>query len=323
MAHSRAFVLAALLLAAPTSLRAQESVTLNFRWPEGAARVSVSSSNTTGVMGQSQTLDAASAYTLTVAREGDRLRLSYSDFTFDGMALEEVMRGAGGGDPSQAVSAMQPDILVSTGGTFIGLADYAAHRAAMEEALAPTLSQMEAQGMGDMLRDVMEATLAEDVMSKGAEMVWNQMAGFWAGRTMAVGETVTVPGEVRLPMLGQNPVVFDTDLRVVGRTACEEGGGALDCLELASSGTPDPEEIRNLMDVFMADMAERAGGSRMEQGITRVEMTMNSTLVVDAETLRPRRMASTMDMAMEMDVMGMRQNLNTNQAVTTRFAWER
>lgn len=321
MLHVR--TLAALLLAAPAALQAQEAVTLDFRWPEGSARVSVSSSNTTGVMGQSSSLDAETAYTLTVAREGDHLRISYSDFTFDGMALEQVMRGAGSQDPSQAVSGIQPDILVSTGGAFMGLADYAAHRAATEEALAATMAEMEAQGMGDMLRDVMEATLAEDVMAKGAEMVWNQMAGFWAGRTMNVGATVTVPGEVRLPMLGTEPVVFDTELQVLGRTACEEGAEAADCLELATSGTPDPEEIRNLMDIFMADMAERAGGSGMEMGITRLEMAMTSTLVVDAETLRPRRMASTMDMAMEMDVMGMRQGVTTNQVVTTRFAWER
>ena len=182
-------------------------------------------------------------------------------------------------------------------------------------------AELEASGMAGMFDDLMEASLSEESMSLGARMQWDQLVGHWAGRTLAVGETVTVPSEMPFPVMTDTPVALETQLRLVGPVPCPEGSGAEDCLELASTASPDPEEMRNLMDVFMADMAERAGGSGMEMGITSMTLQTTSTLVVEASTLRPLRLQTRVGTDMEMDVMGMVQSMTNEQAMDTRFDW--
>lgn len=311
------------LLILPVHAAGQDAHALDFDWPEGAAQVTVETDISAQVMGQSQNLDMLMGYRMDVRRQGEGFRVTYSDYTLDGTSMDVLAESGSPEDLTRMVSNAQPDILVSSDGRFLRLADYAALRASMEEMLAAQRTELAAGGMAGMFDDLVESSLSEESMASGAELQWNQIAGYWAGRTLTVGETVVVPSEMPFPVMTDTPVSLETELRLVGPVPCPEGSGAERCLELASTAAPDPEEMRNLMDVFMADIAEQAGGSGMEMGITSMTLELTSSLVVDAATLRPFRLDTRVGTAMEMDVMGMVQSMENDQTTVMRFAWER
>lgn len=319
----RALATAAFLATLPaSSLHAQEAVTLNFGWTPGSAAVTQTSTVSVTAAGQGSEMGNEMSYRMVVSGAGEDFRISYTDFVVDGKTMEEVMADPqASAEAAQAMAAGQADIIVGRDGSFVRLADYAALRAAMEEAMAPMREQMAAQGMAGMMDDVLESTLSEETVTQAAELNWNQVAGYWAGRTLRAGEPQTVRTTTVLPLGGAQILEVDTELTLVGRTACAEGGAADGCLELATRSHPDDEELRNLMDVFMADILERSGGTGMEMGITGMTMTSVSTLVVEAETLRPVRMETTVEMSMRMDIMGMTQDTENRQVNVTRWDW--
>lgn len=317
-------VLATLLVVSGgTAELSAQSITLDFGWTPGVATVTATSNMAAGVMGQSTEIDSSTGYRLTVTEDGGGLRLSYSDFTFNGSTIEDLLTEAGQGEgASEMMANMQPDILVDGMGQFRSLADYTALRESMEAMMAKTRAELEAQGMAEMFDEMMEASMSEEAMSRNAKLAWDQMVGFWAGRTLRVGETVSVASEMVVPMMPGEPVTVDTELELVGRVPCVDGEAADSCLELVSRASPDGEELRNLMDIFIAGMMEQYGGTGMEMGITEMSLATHNTLVVEAETLRPLRMESQVDMTMGMDMMGMTQRIQNRQLVETRFSWE-
>jgi len=193
----------------------------------------------------------------------------------------------------------------------------------MEEMMESMREEMAAQGAAEFFDEMMGGMISEEMISRTSEMGWNQLVGFWVGRTLTVGEPVPVPSDMPLPMAGNQMVTMETELEYLGRTACEESGAGDGCLELQATAAPDADEMRNVMDIFMADMMERMGGTGMEVAITEMELTTVNVLVVEAGTLVPIRMETTTDMDMTMDMMGMSQQMQNRQVVTTRFAWER
>jgi hypothetical protein len=260
-------------------------------------------------------------YRIRTEADGDGLVLRYSDYVFDGEEMETLIGSGNPEEMTRVLSSTQSDIRVGPEGQFVGLVDYAGMRASMEALLAPQRETLGAQGMGGILDEFVEATLSEEALSDAAELQWNQMVGFWAGRTLTVGEPVRVPSEMAFPILATTPVTLETELRLVGPADCPEGSGATRCVELASSAAPDGEELRNLMDVFMAEMSEQAGGMGMEVGVTSMDLRLESTLIVDEDTLRPLRIETISDTALEMDAMGMTQNMENQQTVVSTFDW--
>jgi hypothetical protein len=273
-------------------------------------------------MGQTTSMEGEVSYRIRIEEDGSGFVLRYSDYVFDGEEMEAIV---GGGDPEEltrVLSSTQSDVRIGGDGQFLGLADYEGMRASMEALLAPQREALDAQGMAGILEDFVEATLSEEAMTDAAELQWNQMVGFWAGRTLSVGEPVVVPSEMAFPVLANTPVSLDTELRLIGPADCPEGSGATRCVELASSASPDGEELRNLMDIFMAEMSEQAGGMGIEIGVTSMDLRLESTLIVDEDTLRPLRIETTSDTALEMDAMGVTQNMENEQTVVTVFDWE-
>lgn len=302
---------------------AQESRSLEFAWPAGSeAAVTMTSSTSASVMGQTTSMEGEVAFRLRTEEDGGDFILRFSDYVFDGEEMETIV---GGGDPEEltrVLSSTQSDVRIGADGQFLGLVDYAGMRASMEALLAPQREALDAQGMGGILEDFVEATLSEEAMTGAAELQWNQMVGFWAGRTLSVGEPVVVPSEMAFPILATTPVNLDTELRLIGPADCPERSGASRCIELASSAAPDGEELRNLMDIFMAEMSEQAGGMGIEIGVSSMNLLLESTLIMDEETLRPLRIETTSDTALEMDAMGVTQNMENEQTVVTVFDWE-
>jgi hypothetical protein len=304
------------------SAAAQETTDLNFAWPAGSeAAVTVSSSTSASIMGQTTSIDGELTYRMITEADGDGLILRYSDYVFDGQEMEALI---GSGDPEELIrvlSSTQADLRIGADGQFLGLVDYEGMRASMDALLAPQRESLGAQGMGGILDDFVEATLSEEALSDAAELQWNQMVGFWAGRTLTVGEPVRVPTEMAFPILAATPVTLETELRLVGPVDCPGGSGAARCVELASSSSPDGEELRNLMDLFMAELSEQAGGMGMEVGVTSMDLRLESTIIVDEATLRPLRIETTSQTDLEMDAMGTTQNMANEQTVVMTFDW--
>lgn len=305
-----------------SSIEAQESATLNFGWPAGSeAQVTISTSTSASVMGQTMTDEGEVRYRILTEADGDEMILRYSDFVFDGATMDELV---GTGDPedlTKILSGTQSDIRIDADGQFVGLLDYPAMREGMEALLAPQQEELDAMGMGGILDEFIQASMSEEALSDASRVQWNQWVGFWAGRTMSMGEPVAVPNEMKFPILGATPVNVETELNLVGPADCPEASGAARCLELVSTSAPDGEELRNLMDIFMAEMSEQAGGMGMEVGINSMEIEVRSVLIVDAETLQPLRIETTSDTAMEMDAMGMTQAMDNAQTLVTVFDW--
>ena len=322
--HKLAPVVTALVVLTASPVAAQERATLKFAWPAGAeAAVTVTSSTTASVMGQSTSMDGTLQYRLTTEADGDGLVLRYSDYVFDAVGADQLIESGDPEELTRVLSNTQSDIRIEATGQFAGLRDYEATRASLDALLAPQREALDAQGMGGILDDFVDASLSEQAMTDAAEFQWNQMVGFWAGRTLSVGEPVRVPSQMAFPLIANAPVELQTELRLVGTVDCPEGTGATRCLELASSSSPDAEELRNLMDVFMAEMSEQAGGMGLEIGVTSMDLRLGSTLIVDADTLRPFRIETASDTSMEMDAMGMPQTMENEQTVVTVFDWGR
>jgi hypothetical protein len=60
----------------------------------------------------------------------------------------------------------------------------------------------------------------------------------------------------------------------------------------------------------------------IEIGVTSMNLLLESTLIMDEDTLRPLRIETTSDTALEMDAMGMTQNMENQQTVVTVFDWD-
>lgn len=320
---NRPSVLACVLpLLSAASIAAQETTDLTFAWPEGSeAAVTVSSSTSASIMGQTSSMEGQLTYRIRTEADGEAIVLRYSDYVFDGQEMEELIGSGNPEELTRVVSSTQADLRIGADGRFLGLVDYEGMRASMEALLAPQRESLGAQGMGGILDDFVEATLSEEALSEAAELQWNQMVGFWAGRTLTVGEPVRVPSQMAFPILASTPVTLETELRLVGPVECPEASGATRCVELASSAAPDGEELRNLMDVFMAELSEQAGGMGMEVGVTSMDLRLESTIIMDEATLRPLRVETNSDTALEMDTMGMSQTMENAQTVVTTFDW--
>lgn len=320
--YSFASVVSALFVVTASAGMAQETTTLTFDWPAGSnAEVTITTSTSASVMGQTMTEEGEVSYRILVESDGDGTILRYSDFVFDGAMMDELVETGDPEDLTRILAGTQSDIRVDADGQFVGLMDYAAMREGMEALLAPQREELDAMGMGGILEDFMEASLSEEALTDASRVQWNQWVGFWAGRTLSVGEPVAVANQMKFPILGATPVNVETELSLVGPADCPEGSGATRCVELASSSAPDGEELRNLMDIFMAEMSEQAGGMGMEVGVTSMEIQLQSVMIVDAETLQPLRIETTSDTAMEMDAMGMTQAMDNAQTLVTVFDW--
>ena len=318
------FVASLLLAVIASTGAARESRTLEFAWPEDSeAAVTMASSTSASIMGQTTSMEGELSYRVRTEADGDGdgFVLRYSDYLFDGEETEALVESGDAEELTRILSSTQSDIRIGADGQFVGLADYEGMRASMEALLAPQRESLAAQGMGGMLDDFVEATLSEEAMSDAAELQWNQMVGFWAGRTLTVGEPVRVPSEMAFPIFATTPVTLETELLLVGPADCPEGSGATRCVELASSAAPDGEELRNLIDIFMAEMTEQAGGMGIEVGVTSMDLRLESTLIVDEATLRPLRIETISDTALEMDAMGLPPNMENRQTVVTTFDW--
>ena len=111
---------ASLLIAlSVSSIEAQESATLNFGWPAGSeAQVTISTSTSASVMGQTMTDEGEVRYRILAEADGDEMILRYSDFVFDGATMDELV---GTGDPedlTKILSGTQSDIRVDADGQF-------------------------------------------------------------------------------------------------------------------------------------------------------------------------------------------------------------
>lgn len=307
------------------ALHGQETVQLDFAWTPGAAVVTQSSTVSVTAAGQGNEVGSEMSYRLVVEEAAEGLHISFEDFSVDGRTMEEIMadpQAAGeSGQNMASLAATQADFLVDRDGRFLRLADYEALRATLDEAIAPMRQQLDAQGMGGMMDEMLESLLTEEAVTLGAETNWNQTLGYWVGRTMTVGEPTAVTTTTVLPMLAGQALDVETDLVVVGRAACEAGGSEEACLELSARSEPDREELRNLMDIFMADILERSGGTGMEMAITGMIMESVTSLVVEAATLRPVRTETTVEISMAMDIMGMTQETQNRQVTVTRYDW--
>ncbi len=321
--YKPASVVCVSLFLTASTLAAQESATLDFAWPAGSeAEVTITSATSASVMGQTMTEEGEVTYHILAEADGDGMVVRYSDFVFDGTVMDDLVSSGDPEDLTKILSGTQSDIRVDADGQFVGLVDYAAMRESMEALLAPQQEELDAMGMGGILDDLIQASMSEEALSDASRVQWNQWVGFWAGRTMSTAESVIVPNEMTFPILGATPVTVETELTLVGPTDCPEGSGARRCVEVASSSAPDGEELRNLMDIFMAEMSEQAGGVGMEVGVTGMEIQVRSVMIVDADTLQPLRIETTSDTAMEMDAMGMTQAMDNAQTLVTVFDWE-
>lgn len=315
--------LPALLLAVAPALQAQESVTLTFGWTPGVAAVTTITESSALMGGQPMGFENEVQYQLTVAEAADGLRVSVDGFVVDGTELEELFESVDSERMSELMAYTRPDWLVSATGQYRGMANYEEVRAVMEGFLEEMLAELEgeAQGMGDVMRDMMESSVSEEVMDESAELEWDRLVGWWAGRTLTEGEPTTVVTEMQAAMIGNKTFQVETALVFAGRVSCDEEGTGEDCLELVSRGSPDAEELRDAMDIFMADMMEQAGGTGMEMGITSLMLDQEARLVVEPGTLRPVRTEMLVDLTMEMEMMGMSQRMENRQVQRTYYTW--
>ena len=307
-----------LALAASTAA-AQENRSLTFAWPAGAeAVVTVSSSTSASIMEQASSMEETLTYRLRTEAQGDELILRYSDYVVAGEPIEAIVADADLPELDRILSSVQADVRVGPDGEFLGVVDYEGTRASMEELVAPQRESMDAQGMGGSLDRFVDMALSEEAKADAAERQWNQMVGFWAGRTLAVGEPVRVSIERPFPLKTDFRPELETELRLIGPVDCPEGSGATRCVELTSSAAPDDEELRTLMDSFMADISEQAPG----MSLTSMDLRMESTLVVDEATLRPLRLETTSDAALEWDERGFgAATMAGEETVVTVFDW--
>lgn len=310
------------LLLLPAGATAQSPVHLDFGWPTGTARVEVrttSSSRSVDILSR----ERLRSYRMRVSEADGGLRISHDEHTFDGVPADELVEGtrAEGGPNVGRLLSLQPDLRVTSEGAFLGVENYDELRGRMQTALDAVRARMAAGRPVYVMTDtLMEAALTEDAVTRAAEHSWNQLAGWWAGRTLREGEPVTVSGIMELSNT-YAPIEVDVELTLGGPVDCPEGADAEACLALESRSTPDLEEVRTLMDAFLADEMMRAGGGGLKRRVARVAVVAGATLIVDAATLRPFRIETRVEESFTMDSGGRPSTYVNTEVVTTRFDW--
>ena len=114
-------------------------------------------------------------------------------------------------------------------------------------------------------QEILARFMNGDVLAESAMNFWVELVGFWIDADLEVGAFYETEFEIPLPAIfGEAEVTNLVEFGITRRTACTDGAGTLDCVELWARSRPDPEELAAVVQGFMQGMiaeVEEALGS--------------------------------------------------------------
>jgi len=269
----------------------QETVALRFDWPVGlAAFVQTERSTlTTGAEGPRSTTVRMS-YRIDVEEAQDGRLLRYRDMRAEDPKDGRIYPFDELPEPlASQLIALFPSYVVNGEGRLLRLEGV---EPLLEEARRKLESQLaklppesvEARSLG-------AAGVSEEHLLAAAREHWEQLAGGWAGASLAVGETYRRQGRLVVPSLGGLRIRSTVEFGVGEWIPCGEEMTAADCVEIEVHSRPVPEALSQL-EKAMREGWRPATPSSLG-ALENLEIEESSYLVTEPSTLIPHYLETT------------------------------
>ncbi|MCB1183699.1 hypothetical protein KDM41_09705 [bacterium] len=215
----------------PPGFPAGQVVPLRFAWPDGAEWVVQTVTSVEQEIGSAiDTLSTPTDYDMAVAHLPGGVAVSQS-----GVRGPEGPSVAAAADSAtraveDAIASMRIDLNIGYDGRFRGLMQPADVAARLEKIMGLADDPLIPPRMQTLVRSLYQGVGPAEIEDR-LRTEWSYLVSAWAGRNLAVGESVIVPTEITHFLTGElHPATLILSLaRLV---PCDEAGNAPDCAEL-------------------------------------------------------------------------------------------
>lgn len=226
---------------------------------------------------------ATKRFTATLAREGDELRVRFTDFE-----LVEI-DGRSGTDPAMAKSVAMtqmmlkatPYLVLAADGTVKDVGGLDAAVDVLVEELTKTGDEKQ-KAAAAAIRDQMKSPAVAAESKRRAMKDWQTWVGEWIGRTVPEGKGVEGDYSIRCP--------DGADLKaptLLKRAPAESEGAGL--VKLTRESVLDGEDSAAALAAWVKKVSEATGQTPPDGLFIGMRLSDRSLVVTDPATLRPRR----------------------------------
>lgn len=259
---------------------------LRFDWPRDLV-ASVETERTRerrGPTASARTMRAS--YRMRVSPHPEGLAISYDEFEME--ALPRAEQNA----IVDTLTAMSPDLIVGSDGSFQRIGDIASLRATVNEVFAPLLSGSDTP---PGVKGFIDRFLTDEVLTGFAGQEWELLVGAWKDVPLST-DPVTVEVEAPSPMWPDVKIPMKLTGRLVERTACTRGGVSRECVVLEMRSTVDQAAMESLLKRMMQGLP--VPDARYE----RLDVVTVSRIRLETQTMVPHELTTTKTVDMTVTV---------------------
>jgi len=266
---------------------AQDSVSLNFAWPQDLrGSVEYASRRAREANGRSEQVEISGSYDFATSAVADGLLIRFenirTEIDSDGVGVEAMVKQF-----MTKAASTPPSYVVGHDGEFRRIEDLDAFREALLDGLDQAFADLPAQTRAQ-LSQAMAAVLTREQLEQGIVSDWNISVGAWLDAELDRGDLYEVAYEQPVPMLGNAAIPMRTTFRFVGRAACREGDGDERCVILEMESFVDSERLADALEAFLSPSPADGPAPTVEA----IRQDVSVRLVTEPGTLLPHRMDS-------------------------------
>jgi len=266
---------------------AQETVNLNFAWPQDLrGSVDYTAHRARESNGQSDQVAISGRYDFVTSPVADGLLIRFenveTDVESDGAGLESMVKTF-----MTKAASTPPSYVVGRDGQFRRIEDLDAFRDAvlggLDEAFADLPEQTRTQ-----ISQVMAGVLTREQMEVAIVSDWNMFVGAWLDAELDEGDLYELQYEQPVPMLGNAAIPMRTTFLFTGRAACDDRDTGQGCVVLEMKSFVDSDRLAAALEAFLGQFP--ADGQRPKVEALRQDVSVR--LVTEPDTLLPHRLDS-------------------------------
>ena len=296
-------VLGLLLQAAP-----QAPAALRFSWPTDlAARVETEKTRERHTGGPPTSNTLRIAYRMRALPHAEGLQIQYDEFRMKDVAPTEAAGVA------EVLTAFVPNLIVDSGGHFVGVKDLASLRDAMSTMLAP--AQKAAGDLPAGMKELLSKLTSEEVLTSLAGQEWQVLVGAWHDAPLTNERYEAETSEVS-PIWPDLKIPLKVTSGMVEKGSCVRGAAKIDCAVFELRSAVDQSAMAAVMKrVF--DGAKDMGGMALE----RIDVVTVVRVRLETLTMVPHELSSTKTVEMIVNTGRERREVKQIDRRTSRFVY--
>jgi len=267
----------ALMAAVPGAALAQDApnrLSLRFGWQPGLELRVTATRTRTRATTESVTRRSTARYTLTVASEGENLRIRFTDPEFETEADADSEIPAEQAKMMDELAGLMPDFIVGRDGAFVGLYDLPGY----QKRFGDFLSEIVPPDVDDALLAKMKAMLtSEAFLNARAAEEWNAIVGAWTGADFAIGVPSEYSQNEPLALIPGAEVKMNYAFTAESVSLCRRGGVDRACAELSMRSVADAEDTKRVVEAFLEKLAAGKAPVPMVFRTLEIENQLNVT----------------------------------------------